>query len=693
MIIEKEKFFEIIKNVSKSEDFDENNLLQKIKNELLKKDDGRYSAYKDLKVDKMFSVLVDSEKILNYTLLHLVVECENTKVVECLLKNSGINVNETIYELDGAKSKLTALHIAASRGYQEIIQLLLDANANPLLENSEGLIPREMVCNVKNKDIIIKILKEGEIRYTANQSKKITMKGQSYKDDNLFSQHNNASLENYKNNKQILFSNSIIDKINTNKADDEILTLERKQALEEESKKQQLNKLQSFSSDWNYVKQSDLYNNYSEQPSPNNFEQSRLDLTINHNNHDDNHEIYANTKKKVNEELIECLKEHEENVDKLDSSGLTPLHFAVAESNEELTEILIENGANVNAQDKDGLTPLHYCVAARNKELVKFLIDHKANIDVQDKNNRTPLYFAAKHSYIEIVECLVDSGANVNTKDKDGYNPLYFINQYTKILKSLKLEQSGITYVRELKEKLRKSQKRIATVVDFSSKRERELNDQLNKLGQERKSLENEVEKLNREVNWLKEQQTDTQRRLNDSLKKLSYKDNSIRKLKSSNEELKQIGQTLKEEQNDIKRLKNSLAENETKLETLGKLHRKNQLLKQEIKNLRNKNVILSIELEESKNQHSKTNQISLIDEEKKPLFSRGFCISLVTISVISSIMSIASELFALSIITTAITSALVAASITYVILKPTTELKEVDIENLIQHNIGEVNL
>ncbi|MEY2392987.1 ankyrin repeat domain-containing protein [Wolbachia endosymbiont of Tettigetta isshikii] len=123
MLIEKEKFFEIIKNVSESKDLNENNLLERIKNELLKKDEGKYSTYNDLRIDKIFSVLVDSSKIVNYTLLHLAVECKNAKVVECLLKNR-IKVDEPIRELDVAKSKLTALHIAALNGYQEIVQHL-----------------------------------------------------------------------------------------------------------------------------------------------------------------------------------------------------------------------------------------------------------------------------------------------------------------------------------------------------------------------------------------------------------------------------------------------------------------------------------------------------------------------------------------------------------------------------------------
>ncbi|NSM56757.1 hypothetical protein HET73_04995 [Wolbachia endosymbiont of Atemnus politus] len=64
---------------------------------------------------------------------------------------------------------------------------------------------------------------------------------------------------------------------------------------------------------------------------------------------------------------------------------------------------------------------------------------------------------------------------------------------------------------------------------------------------------------------------------------------------------------------------------------------------------------------------------------------------SLVTTSMIGSILSLVSGLFVLSMIATSVTSALVAGGITYTMSKPTTELKEVAIEGLVQHGVGKV--
>ncbi|MCA4775332.1 hypothetical protein IHO40_04480 [Wolbachia endosymbiont of Mansonella ozzardi] len=93
---------------------------------------------------------------------------------------------------------------------------------------------------------------------------------------------------------------------------------------------------------------------------------------------------------------------------------------------------------------------------------------------------------------------------------------------------SLESEQSETKSIRELENKLKKSQENIAAVVDFSSKPERELNDQLNRLAQEKKDLESEIERLSKEANQLKRQQTNAQQQLDDTLEKLSNRDGRI---------------------------------------------------------------------------------------------------------------------------------------------------------------------
>ncbi|MFP3035538.1 MAG: ankyrin repeat domain-containing protein [Wolbachia sp.] len=95
--------------------------------------------------------------------------------------------------------------------------------------------------------------------------------------------------------------------------------------------------------------------------------------------------------------------------------------------------------------------------------------------------------------------------------------------------------------------------------------------------------------------------------------------------------------------------------------------------------------------LKETKSQHFQTSEVSLKKVEKKPPLSKIAYVRLVTTSMVGSILSIISGLFALSIITTSVTSALVAGGITYMVSKPTTELKGVAIEGLVQHGVDKV--
>ncbi|MDE5058295.1 hypothetical protein OZD66_00145 [Wolbachia endosymbiont of Drosophila baimaii] len=107
MAIKKEKFFEIINEVSKSEGLNENNLLERIGNELEKINSQKHTThnmYSDLKKsgrlkDKIFSIL-NSGKTVNCMLLHLAVECNSVPIVKLLLAK-GVKVNEPTHELGG----------------------------------------------------------------------------------------------------------------------------------------------------------------------------------------------------------------------------------------------------------------------------------------------------------------------------------------------------------------------------------------------------------------------------------------------------------------------------------------------------------------------------------------------------------------------------------------------------------------
>ncbi|MGL9688708.1 MAG: ankyrin repeat domain-containing protein [Wolbachia sp.] len=181
MAIEKKTLFEIIQKVSKSKDLSEDNLLEKIRDELYEvekklpeEDCGEYNKFKNgLWKDHLFSVKTSNGPV-DYTLLHLAVACDNLSIVELLLKKK-VNVNTRVK--DGSKDDgPTALHIAAFYGHKDMVeQLLKDDRVNPLLE-SKNKTPKDMVGDVSNKNTIVEILETAEKNYLLKKAKDLNIK-------------------------------------------------------------------------------------------------------------------------------------------------------------------------------------------------------------------------------------------------------------------------------------------------------------------------------------------------------------------------------------------------------------------------------------------------------------------------------------------------------------------------------------
>ncbi|KAB2978602.1 MULTISPECIES: ankyrin repeat domain-containing protein [unclassified Wolbachia] len=680
MAIKKEKFFEIINEVSKSEGLNENNLLERIGNELEKinsQEHTTHNMYSDLKKsgrlkDKIFSIL-NSGKTVNCMLLHLAVECNSVPIVKLLLAK-GVKVNEPIYELDEAKSKLTALHIAALHGHQEIVQLLLNNDANPLLKDSQGRTPRDIVGDVKGKKAIIKMLEEGEQRYAETRA----TRRQPYRQGtlpqpnnktpgNLAVNGNNATAavqacnardqeENNgttPNNRKIYVqdedeqtsSNSIINENNTDKVDD---TLEREQALRERNAVEQ--KLQEV-----------------EQRLANN--QKRIEQT-GHNQHS---EQYGAT---YNGEQTFLNKSN---------SGDSGIYFDADES-EALGQSILENGEDINAQDKDGMTPLHWAVADNNKELAKLLIKHRADVDARNRDKHTPLHYAAVHGYVEIAKYLIDNGANVNAQDQDEHIPLYFAvtNDNKELAKLLIKHGAHRSLIKDegLIDRLNSMCGQLSEVVPSTFSHSKTHN------ATETPEKAEKVEKRKAKLKELRTQLKDEQKKnelLKQKIQDLESEKATLKdKLDKTESQHSKTEVLLEKAQKELEESKSCIAGYGTKLKEFNK---ENESLRQEIQDLESENTTLKGELGKTK---TKTNEVSLEKAGKRQMsFLKVASVNLVTMLTVGATLSIAFDLSVLPIIVVFVTSALIASGVTYAIsTKPTTELKEVDIQGSAQHGV-----
>ncbi|XP_024875378.1 serine/threonine-protein phosphatase 6 regulatory ankyrin repeat subunit B-like [Temnothorax curvispinosus] len=116
-------------------------------------------------------------------------------------------------------------------------------------------------------------------------------------------------------------------------------------------------------------------------------------------------------------------------VDAITVHDNTPLHLAACNGHKDIVDLLITKGAKVNAITNDGNTPLHIAAAKGHKDIVDFLIKNQANVNATAKDYDTPLHIAVKAGHKEIVEILVTKGADVNVKS-DNITPLVSAIKY-----------------------------------------------------------------------------------------------------------------------------------------------------------------------------------------------------------------------------------------------------------------------
>ncbi|EYC31526.1 hypothetical protein Y032_0004g2201 [Ancylostoma ceylanicum] len=108
-----------------------------------------------------------------------------------------------------------------------------------------------------------------------------------------------------------------------------------------------------------------------------------------------------------NEAMVKSMIYDGVDVDRSDTVGSPPLHYAAFIGDITLTQMLLENGANPDVEDSLGLTPLHRAVAAMHYDVAELLIDRGCDTGIQCKSLQTPLHICAIHNAPSIAELLL----------------------------------------------------------------------------------------------------------------------------------------------------------------------------------------------------------------------------------------------------------------------------------------------
>ena len=133
-------------------------------------------------------------------------------------------------------------------------------------------------------------------------------------------------------------------------------------------------------------------------------------------------------------EVIKCLINHEADVDAINNSKMTSLHYAAcSKKNIEILKLLILSNANVDVQDDNLWTPLHYACQSGYIEVAKELLKNNANIEAKNIHEQTPLHLSSNSNQFQMVQFLVQNKANLKARDSDGQTALHLAVKYSAV--------------------------------------------------------------------------------------------------------------------------------------------------------------------------------------------------------------------------------------------------------------------
>jgi ankyrin repeat protein len=128
-------------------------------------------------------------------------------------------------------------------------------------------------------------------------------------------------------------------------------------------------------------------------------------------------------------DLYQQLRLNNNCINKPDSLGRIPLHWAVIQGKSNAVQALLAHGAFPNCEDKEGMTPLHGLNLAPHCSQVDcalLLIEAGADVDALDVWGRTAFRIAVAFptTDLKLVEILIEKGADVNVRDIYDQTPL-----------------------------------------------------------------------------------------------------------------------------------------------------------------------------------------------------------------------------------------------------------------------------
>uniref|UniRef100_A0A0X3PQ03 Death domain-containing protein n=1 Tax=Schistocephalus solidus TaxID=70667 RepID=A0A0X3PQ03_SCHSO len=111
-------------------------------------------------------------------------------------------------------------------------------------------------------------------------------------------------------------------------------------------------------------------------------------------------------------------------INEFDEDGMTPLQYAVRDLNYDCVEILLAHEAKPNLKSPKSTFPLITAAQKGDLEMVRILISGKAGIKKKNRSGNTPLHIASMANHVSVVMELLQLGADIEIRNKRLQPPL-----------------------------------------------------------------------------------------------------------------------------------------------------------------------------------------------------------------------------------------------------------------------------
>ncbi|KYF41470.1 ankyrin repeat-containing protein [Toxoplasma gondii ARI] len=114
------------------------------------------------------------------------------------------------------------------------------------------------------------------------------------------------------------------------------------------------------------------------------------------------------------------------------NAGLTALHLACTENRTEVVKLLLNRGCDVNIGDKaNGEVPLMMCIRMRNEKMALQILELGKNLDLEKRDHQgsTALLYAMFFGQYLVAGRLMDRGADVTVSDQAGNSAYGIVNE------------------------------------------------------------------------------------------------------------------------------------------------------------------------------------------------------------------------------------------------------------------------